>query len=213
MNKKVSVQACYENLRGLLLYYAPSEWFIAKADKIGDDWYNWYGLKYLLYEYELHLAKAKGKPVITDWIKLRDTAKQDTIEHILPQTPTRECWTSSWIPENIKLALNDIGNLTLTFDNPVLGNKCFSEKRGDVDTEICYARSPIFMEQEVARYTEWTYDTFLDRHKHLADWIKERWHVSEAKQLDIYIEEDADIDAIAEESPDMVSEVPSISSM
>jgi len=200
----VNAQACYDNLRGLLLYYAPTTHFVATVGKIGEDWYNWYGLKYLLYEYELHLAK--HKPVKMDWITLQKKDKQDTIEHILPQTPTRDYWTSRWTTEQIKAALNDIGNLALTFDNSVYGNKGFDEKRGDVLVPNCYANSMIFMEKEVARCSEWTYETYLKRRERMVRWMTERWHVSDAKQLDIHIEEDADIDAIAEESPEMSSE-------
>ena len=47
---------------------------------------------YFLYEYEQHLADQAGKPVKMPWEVLVRSKKEDTIEHILPQTPTDEYW-------------------------------------------------------------------------------------------------------------------------
>lgn len=100
--------------------------FEASVDEVGD-WYNWFGLKYLLYEYELHLSKQK--PVLMDWVYLQKKDKQDSIEHILPQTPTQLYW-NRWSKKEIDEAIHDIGNLVITFDNSSYGNKGFDQKKG-----------------------------------------------------------------------------------
>lgn len=55
------------DLRGTLLYYCPDHEFeqAFELDEIENDWYRWAGLKYFLYEYELHLAE--GQAVQMTW--------------------------------------------------------------------------------------------------------------------------------------------------
>ena len=95
-----------------LLYYSTFEEF----ESVFDDernWYNFFGLKYLLYEYEEHLSKGRG--IKQTWEFFEKSDKKDTIEHILPQTPTDPYWLKRWSEEMRELYTHDIGNLTLTF--------------------------------------------------------------------------------------------------
>src|SRR5262249_49751946 len=75
------------HLRGLLLYYSSAQDF---EDEFKQDektsWYQWYGLKYFLYEYEEYLAKGEAPRLSWDDVERLDLEK--TIEHILPQTAT-----------------------------------------------------------------------------------------------------------------------------
>jgi len=75
----------------------------------------------------LHLSKQK--PVLMDWVYLQKKDKQDSIEHILPQTPTQLYW-NRWSKKEIDEAIHDIGNLVITFDNSSYGNKGFDQKKG-----------------------------------------------------------------------------------
>lgn len=124
----VTHQEAYISVHRLLLYYSPNKEFIEET-RAESDWYGWYGLKYLLYEYELHLAA--DKPVLMDWVYLQKKDKQDSIEHILPQTPTKPYWHSRWTKEQIEEATHDIGNLVITFDNSTYSNKGFDDKKGE----------------------------------------------------------------------------------
>ena len=171
----ITPEATFAYVQNLLLTYASEDDFIAMTDEIGWNWYAWNGLKYLLYEYETHLAK--GHPVRMDWTFLKDKAKESTIEHILPRTPSVNYWQARWTQEDIALITHDIGNLVLTFDNSSYGNKGFLEKKGDKHTDRCYANSSLFMERRLVRYDDWTMEQFHRRRKEIADWIKQRWHI------------------------------------
>lgn len=161
---------------------------------MGEDWYSWYNLKYILYEYELHLAS--GEPVKMSWDYLINKEKQDTIEHILPQTHKKHYWKKRWNKEQINEALNDLGDLTLTYNNSAYGNKGFDQKKGTPGEKHCYANSSLFMERALAKYDEWTYKEFIERRNMITSWIKERWHVGEAENLDIILEEEVEEDEI-----------------
>ena len=76
----------------------------------GGDWYHWNGLRYFLYEYEQHLADQAGKPVKMPWEVLVRSKKEDTIEHILPQTPTDEYWMQRFTSEDHERWMHDFGN-------------------------------------------------------------------------------------------------------
>lgn len=172
----VTHQDAFTGVHRLLLYYSPNKEFIEETNARGD-WYGWYGLKYLLYEYELHLAS--DKPVLMDWVYLQKKDKQDSIEHILPQTPTQPYWQSRWSKEQIEEVTHDLGNLVITFDNSTYSNKGFDEKKGAAGKKGCYAGSSLFAERELASYDDWTYTEFETRRQKLADWIIVRWHVDD----------------------------------
>ncbi|MDD6251001.1 MAG: DUF262 domain-containing HNH endonuclease family protein [Bacillales bacterium] len=187
-NDEVTVEETIDKIKKLILYYVPEEDFIDSIDRFGDDWYNWYGLKYVLYEYELY--KANKNPVLMDWVYLKKKDKKDSIEHILPQTPNKEYWIKRWNKEEIDKATHDIGNLVMTFDNSVYSNKGFDEKKGKPGQEGCYANSSLFTERELAKFDEWTYKEFLKRRKDIAEWMKQRWDIKVDKKIDI--EDDID---------------------
>ncbi|AIQ56942.1 hypothetical protein PBOR_08325 [Paenibacillus borealis] len=172
----VTYQDAFICVHQLLLYYSPNKKFNEETNARAD-WYGWYGLKYLLYEYELHLAS--GKPVLMDWVYLQKKDKQDSIEHILPQTPTKSYWQSRWTGEEIEEATHDIGNLVMTFDNSIYSNNGFDKKRGSAGENGCYAGSSLFSERELATYGEWTYSEFENRRQKISTWIVSRWHVDD----------------------------------
>jgi len=192
-HNEVSAIKALESVQLLMLQYMPNEDFEAIVDEVGD-WYNWFGLKYLLYEYELHLSKQK--PVLMDWVYLQKTDKQDSIEHILPQTSTQPYW-NRWSKKEIDEAIHDIGNLVITFDNSSYGNKGFDQKKGTIDSKHSYINSSLFSERELAKYAEWTYSSFLERRLGIARWMKDRWKVEDIKNDAHLVLEDDD----AEEDP------------
>jgi len=180
-------------MRGLLLWFAPDARVKAELATPGD-WYNWPGIKYLLYEYEEHLAKRAGVVPALPWEDFNRSEKHKTIEHVLPQTPTDSYWTKRWTAEQIKRLTHDLGNLCITFDNSAYGNKPFPEKKGAVGQEGCYANSTLHAERELAGYTDWTERELLDRRQAIVDWALTRWEV-EVPEADVPVVDDDEEDA------------------
>jgi hypothetical protein len=174
-HRQISADDAESAIATLLLLYAPTEDFHNDLDK-HDDWYDWYGIKYFLYEYEEHLAK--GKAVQFPWEQLAKTDKRDSIEHILPQTPSEAYWRDRWTEETMRLRLHDIGNLTLTFDNSSYGNKPFPQKRATAASGAGYTNSNLFMERDLAAYSDWTPKECDERRRPIVAWAKTRWEVA-----------------------------------
>jgi len=174
-NRELTPQSVLAGLKRRLLQYSPEERFLEKMQLEKMNWYNFYGLKYFLYEYEEDLSQGKG--VQLPWKDVLKKDKKDTIEHILPQDPSREYWKQRWGQDKIQLYLNDIGNLTLTFDNSIYGNKSFPDKKGQPGKLNCYAMSNLFQEKQLAQYADWTEKELLERRDKIINWAKDRWKV------------------------------------
>ena len=159
-----------------------------------DHWYWWRGLRYFLYEYEQHLASARGVSPKVSW---KDIGSGESVEHVLPQTIANQpCWQQYFDADTHKEYVHDIGNLVLTKNNSSLGNKPFPDKQGTIDAEWpCYATSSLFQERELALQDDWTPKAIDERRARLLAWAKERWHVDFSG---IYPAEPDDI----EDSPD-----------
>ena len=139
-------------------------------------WYEWAGLRYFLYEYEQHLALARGASPKVSWEEIES---RESIEHVLPQTITNQpYWQQSFGTDTHAEYVHDIGNLVLTKDNSSLSNKPFPDKKGTIDAEgPCYATSSLFQERELALLDDWTPEAIDERRARLLDWAKRRWHV------------------------------------
>ena len=170
-----------DHLRGTLLYYCSDHHFEdAFKPEAERDWYRWGGLRYFLHEYEQHLAGAKA--VQLPWEALEGIRLENTIEHILPQTPTHEYWTSRFDEEERQAFTHDLGNLCLTYDNRYYSNKPFPAKRGHPGQgEPCYANSNLFQERKLARLDHWNLDTLKQRRAGMVAWALERWHVDQTE--------------------------------
>lgn len=179
---EVSLEAALERLRAKLLDYCPTSRF-NKALSFGEgreDWYHWAGLKYFLYEYEEHLAGGRRRDVRLPWEVIEKRVRENTIEHILPQTPTDQYWTSRFNDEDRVRLTHDLGNLCLTYDNSSYGNKPFPNKKGGPNTNgPCYWNSVLFQEHELADLNEWNKEELLKRRQRMVEWALRRWHVEE----------------------------------
>ncbi|MFW6173332.1 MAG: DUF262 domain-containing protein, partial [Elusimicrobiota bacterium] len=172
---RVSKKFVLRHIQRTLLYYSPEDSYKSFFSEIGKNWYNFYGLKYFLYEYEDMLSKGKGVQLPWDYLVKKD--KKESIEHVLPQSPERAYWQARWNEEEIETYMHDIGNLTLTFDNSVYSNKSFSEKKGNPGEENCYLTSNLFQEKELGRYEDWTIKELRERRKKIIAWAIKRWGV------------------------------------
>ena len=142
--------------------------------------YNWSGLRYFLYEYEIDLASKQGASPIVTWDDLRKRDLRDTIEHILPQSINDQpYWKGKFrSSRSHQRYVHDLGNLTLTKHNPNYQNKAFHLKKGSVDANNhCYAKSPLYVERELTQWENWTVSAIKERKAKLLDWALARWAV------------------------------------
>ena len=175
-----NAQKALDDLRRAILRYCPNQRFAARFEQEDVDWFHWWGLKYFLYDYEQHLADQAGQDVHMPWELL--TRKKDTVEHILPQTmEPGGYWAERFTPEMHDRYVHDIGNLTLTYDNPTLSNKSFPRKRGKAGQPATYAASKLFIEHALARHDDWTPTQIQKRRERIKEWAVERWRVEPPK--------------------------------
>lgn len=142
-------------------------------------YYDWSGLKYFLYEYELHLQqKADNNPKVT-WAMIDKRPMQETIEHIYPQTANDDYWQARFGHYNTqeqKALLHHLGNLVLLSrsKNSTLQNKDFNNKKKSGDTGFFNGSHS---EIEVATYAEWKASTIKERAIKMINFMDKRWDI------------------------------------
>lgn len=145
-----------------------------------DGFYSWSGLRYFLYEYELHLQDNANSKVT--WEDFNKRKKEDTIEHIYPQSANDVYWKKRFgylKPTERRLYLNSLGNLLLLSrsKNSKLQNydfdkkKCLKSKEGK---DIGYYNGS-YSEIEVAKESEWTTERIKERGLSMLQFMEERW--------------------------------------
>lgn len=161
--------------------------FIDKKFKSGGGFYNWNGLRYFLYEYEMEKVRQRGSQKI-DW-KLFVKGEKDkvSIEHIYPQTPENKCWKESF--KDYKKAERQffqgtLGNLLPLSKsiNSSLQNDCFDDKKrpkyNDRKEKIRQGYSDgSHSEIEVSNCTDWNPETILERGINLLKFMERRWNL------------------------------------
>lgn len=93
------------------------------------------------------------------------------IEHVMPQELS-EGWKASLGPKHAEIHdryLHTIGNLTLTVDNPELGNRGFESKRR------IYAESRIWLTRNLLKYEKWGGDEMARRAEEMAATAARVW--------------------------------------
>lgn len=151
----------------------------SKNEKGG--FYSWSGLRYFLYEYELHLQDNANIKV--KWEDFRDRTKEETIEHIYPQSATDDYWKERFgylKPTKKRLYLNSLGNLLLLSrsKNSQLQNYDFDRKRCQKDKDgkdIGYYNGS-YSEIEVAKQKEWTPEQIKERGLSMLKFMEDRWN-------------------------------------
>jgi len=182
--------------------------FIEKKFKSGGGFYNWNGLRYFLYEYEMEKVRQRGSQKI-DW-KLFVKGEKDkvSIEHIYPQTPNNKCWKESfkeYKKQERHYFQGTLGNLLPLSQsiNSSLQNDCFVDKKNpkynDRKEKIRQGYSDgSHSEIEVSNYPNWNADTILERSIKLLEFMEKRWNLkfedeiamAELLFLDFLYEED-----------------------
>ena len=178
-NGHQTLEGASEELQRTILGYCSDALFTARFDA-PEDWYNWSGIKYFLYEYEQHLADRANKEVKMPWSRVETGKKHETIEHILPQQPEAGgYWVQQFTPEQMARYTHDIGNLCLTQDNAALGNRPFPDKKGLPGHQIGYVNSVVFMEKALAAYADWNEAAIQRRRDEIRVWALARWKVEQ----------------------------------
>lgn len=151
--------------------------FVTKMNRrfiSNDGFYSWRGLRYFLYEYEYSLA-SKYKLDKLSWADLTRIVKDKiTVEHILPQTPTKLCWRNNFrqfTPEEIKTLSASLGNLLPLSQsiNSKLQNDCFDEKKARGYSNGCHS------EVEISKEDSWDAKHIYDRGMKLLSFMETRW--------------------------------------
>ena len=147
-------------------------------------YYEWYGLRFFLYEYELSLL-SEAIQVKVDWNDLLKTPKDKiSIEHIYPQTQTEE-WEKAFEHVDTKHRrryVATLGNLLLLSAsiNSSLQNHSFDSKKkahhNDAGQKIRngYADGS-HSEIEVSQETIWGPQQIHDRGIRLLSFMEKRW--------------------------------------
>lgn len=108
----------------------------------------------------LILLENIGKNELLDYER---DLKRVQIEHIVPQNPAPNQWTTISFEDREKY-LHTLGNLTLTFDNQSLGNRGFADKK-----QMLFERSRILLNNELLQYDDFNSDVIVRRAEGLLD--------------------------------------------
>ena len=148
-----------------------------------ENFYDWDGIRYFLYEYEEYLLLQRHQRLLVNWEQFYRRRKEDTIEHVLPKgenTLSVAYWKSRFNHDQWRVNCHRLGNLTLTSWNGSYQNKGFDDKRGNPSTPLdahVYRNSAWLMERELAGSDEWTESSIDDRQKKLASFALDRWRL------------------------------------
>lgn len=147
---------------------------------------SWKGLRYFLYEYEEHLQGHEEVKAHWDIFEQNQT-NRITIEHIYPQTPTAEYWTTRFATVENKNLINSLGNLLLLSrsKNSSLQNDPFTKKkitRRDLQGNITYYGYDTGSHSEitVSQKNDWTPEEIITRGKEMLSFLKTHWHLEHA---------------------------------
>ena len=172
--------------------------FVTKIEKHFDNmggFYYWKTIKYFLYEYELYLAQKNNLDKVS-WKMFTKTEKDKvSIEHILPQTPTKYYWRNQFRQfddEEIELLSGALGNLLPLSQsiNSSLQNNSFEDKKTGKSSGRRGYQNGSHSEIEVSKETDWSADKIYQRSKALLKFMETRWQFSYTReQLDklIYV--------------------------
>lgn len=167
--------------------------FVTKIEKhFSNDrgFYDWNSIHYFLYEYETSLAQKNNIDRIGSWEMFTKTEKDKvSIEHILPQTPSKYYWQNQYrqfTDEEVEMLAGALGNLIPLSQrvNSSLQNDSFYDKKTTKAGRRGYENG-CHSEIEVAKYNDWTAENIYTRSKKLLEFMENRWEFSfNSKQLD-----------------------------
>ena len=169
-------------------HFANDDFYLLLKKKFenGQGYYDWPGLRYFLYEYELELLSSSRQKKV-DWVDLLKTPKDKiSIEHIYPQSET-VAWKPAFksIHKQERDAYrNSLGNLLLLSSaiNSSLQNDAFAEKkkpkcnRDGSKLRNGYADGS-HSEIEVSQCEDWGPDEIRKRGIRFIRFMERRWNI------------------------------------
>ncbi|MEN8493439.1 DUF4268 domain-containing protein [Dehalococcoides sp. THU3] len=160
--------------------------FITRTDRrfeSGDGFYGWRDLRYFLFEYEHELSTRYNLQKV-DWNMFTKVEKDKvTIEHILPQTPTKWYWRNQfrqYTDNEIKLLAASLGNLLPLAQsiNSSLQNDSFHDKKNPSSSGRRGYINGSHSEIEVAAEQDWNAHNILTRGLMLLNFMSTRWGIT-----------------------------------
>ena len=139
-----------------------------------DGFYSWRDLRYFLYEYEYKLASRYKIEKLT-WADLTKVVKDRiTVEHILPQTPTKLYWRNrfrQFTPDEKRTLAASLGNLLPLSQsiNSSLQNDSFAVKKTRGYENGSHS------EIEVSKLEDWDAEQIYERGMRLLEFMEKRW--------------------------------------
>lgn len=170
--------------------------FMTRIDKRfsnGDGFYGWHDLRYLLFEYEFEKASETGIEKL-GWKPFTKVEKDKvTIEHILPQTPTKWYWKNQFrmcTDEEIKTLSGSLGNLLPLSQsvNSSLQNDSFDDKKSSKTNGRRGYEDGSHSEIEVSHESDWDAARILARGIKMLKFIETRWNIrfsDEAQMIEL----------------------------
>lgn len=152
-----------------------------------DGFYSWNSIKYFLFEYELNLAKKNNLDKVS-WELFTKTEKDKlSIEHILPQTPTKFYWKNQFrqfSEDEIATLSSALGNLLPLSQsiNSALQNDSFEDKKTSKVSGRRGYQNGSHSEIEVSKESDWSADRIYARSKKLLNFMESRWQISFTKE-------------------------------
>lgn len=181
---KLSIEEVTKEINKLIYYeyddenygwydFEKFESYISEQFKKSSGFYSWNGLKYFLFEYEMHLQNMNKESIKVTWETVKN---QNSIEHIFPQESSKYYWNNKFDgyskKEKHKL-LNSLGNLILLSKskNSKLQNNGFDLKKK-------YYKIGSHSEIEVSSNDEWTPENILERGVRLLEFMEKKWDLT-----------------------------------
>ena len=170
--------------------------FMTRIDKRfskGDGFYGWRDLRYLLFEYEYEKAEETGIEKL-GWAPFTKVEKDKvSIEHILPQTPTKWYWKNQfrkYTEDEIKILSGSLGNLLPLSQsvNSALQNDSFADKKSSNSIGRRGYEDGSHSEIEVSREADWDAERIIKRGIKLLKFVETHWNIQfkdEAQMLDL----------------------------
>jgi len=169
--------------------------FITRTDRrfdSGEGFYGWRELRYFLYEYEHELSTRNNLQKV-DWNLFTKVEKDKvTIEHILPQTPTKWYWRNQfrqYTENKVKLLSASLGNLLPLAQsiNSSLQNYSFPDKKNPSSSGRRGYVNGSHSEIEVASEQDWSAQNILSRGLLLLGFIESRWGIKLSDEQKIHL--------------------------
>ncbi len=167
-------------------------------------YYSWNGIRYFLYEYERHLLSESRQSKVNWESLLISKGDKISIEHIYPQTETKE-WAvtfkgfSDLKKKNCSGSLGNLLLLSLSINSSLQNDSFLKKKAPKYDEAGKKLRNGYsdgsHSEIEVSSNEEWNQEKILERGIKLLDFMERRWDIkfasNEVKEQLLFLNTDS----------------------